>query len=313
MGARSDLPEPLSGRGLTASALQKHGIGRSRLRSALMISLGSGVYVPHELHARSNQRELHLLRAHAVAQDHPQMWLSHSTAALIHQLHLPRRISADERIHLSSSSECPKRVVRRGVMSHQRSARPEDVVERDGALVSSPARVWLELAEICTERELVMLGDQLVRNPYFRYEGRKEPHSSLDLLHEALTETRGFRGRRRALGALDQIRPGADSPAETLLRLRLVEHGLAEPELQVPARADGSGPKGDMGYPTLRIIIQYEGSTHFDADQLRSDHRRDNIFQAEGWLVLRFNAEDYRDGFRRAAETVRRAIAARRA
>ncbi|WP_106122304.1 endonuclease domain-containing protein [Nesterenkonia sandarakina] len=66
-----------------------------------------------------------------------------------------------------------------------------------------------------------------------------------------------------------------------------------------------------MAYQAWKIAIQYEGDTHFTPEQQRADQRRDNIFIAEGWRVLRFNAEDAREGFQRAVAQVRAALALR--
>lgn len=175
--------------------------------------------------------------------------------------------------------------------------------------MSSPARTWLDVASLCSVRELIILGDQLVRPPYPRFEARTAPHATPEALAALLGRSRGAPGRRRCLAALTWVRVGADSVQETLLRLVLIQAGLPEPELQVPAQPGFRwSPRADLGYPALKIAIQYEGDTHFTPQQQRADQRRDNIFLAEGWRVLRFNSEDSREGFQRAAAQVRAAL-----
>lgn len=311
MGLPLELPPSLRDRALTRNVLIAHGVNPQRLRGAHMRPLGSGVYVPRHLAERLEPQSLHLLKARAIVAETPGARLSHTTAALLHGFWLPARLSRDPTVHLTYPSESG-RLVRNGVTSHRRVVRPEDVQQHEGIDVSSPLRTWLELAPLCTTQELVVLGDQLIRQPYARYEGRHRPYATQGELRETLDTTRRFPGRRRAVEALGLVRCGADSPPETLLRLALVEAGLPEPELQIPLHEDGSGRRADMGYRQARIVIQYEGAGHFDADQLRADQRRDNEFFAAGWVVLRFNAEDLRDGFRRAVTLVRQALAARR-
>ncbi|GAA1149479.1 hypothetical protein GCM10009672_22230 [Nesterenkonia lutea] len=160
--------------------------------------------------------------------------------------------------------------------------------------------------------ELIILGDQLVRRPYPKFDGRSKAHATIQELQALLDHSHGAPGRRRCLAALGSIRMGSDSVQETLLRLALVRAGLPEPELQVPAQPGRrSSPRADLGYPAWKIAIQYEGDTHFTPVQQRADQRRDNVFLAAGWLVLRFNLEDSREGFAQAAEQVRAAIARR--
>lgn len=310
MGLPQELPPSLRGRALTRKLVVSHGLNPQRLRGAHMVPLGSGVHVPTALAETLDPQRLHLMKAQAIAEQTPGARLSHTTAAMLHGFWLPSRLSRDRTVHLTYPSQTG-RLVREGVQSHRCAVRPEDIQRQDGMTASSRLRTWLELAPLCTVHELVILGDQLVRQPYPRYEHRHRPYAAVDDLEEALDSARRFRGRRRALEAVALVRCGSDSPPETLLRLALVEAGIPEPELQLPLHDDGRGRCADMGYRHARIVIQYEGAGHFDADQLRADQRRDNEFFAEGWLVLRFNADDLRDGFRRAAVVVRQALAGR--
>ena len=178
-----------------------------------------------------------------------------------------------------------------------------------GVPVTTPARTWFDLAARCSLTSVVAFGDQLVRQPRQRFEGRDEPFASLRELVGVVEEAGRVPGKARAKEALGLIRAGADSFKETQLRLALVDAGLPEPELQVPA--DPAGPfshPADMGYPGLKIAIQYDGGTHFDPDQQRRNQRRDNDFHARGWLLLCYNSSDAQNGFRRAVSQVRSAV-----
>lgn len=309
MVRRRPLPSTLLNRAFTASTARALGIDKDRLSASDVVPLGAGVHAPAALVASASPADRDLLVARALAAEAPEVWLSHTTAARMRGLHLPPHLEQDHRVHLSQAPAPDTRVERAGVVGHRSTVRSHDIVTLDGVRASSPARTWLELAASCSIRQLVVLGDQLVRRPYARYEGRAEPFATRDELSEVLAGTRRVRGRRRALAALDEVRCGADSPPESLLRLALIDAGLPEPALQVPADpSDPLSPPTDLAYPEWKIAIQYDGETHYTPERHRTDQHRDNVFRAAGWVVLCFHREDLRAGFRGAVAMVRTAL-----
>lgn len=48
----------------------------------------------------------------------------------------------------------------------------------------------------------------------------------------------------------------------------------------------------DMGYPQLKLAMEYDGRGHLEAWQHASDARRLNKLDASGWSILRFTAAD---------------------
>lgn len=308
MRKSQDLPPALEGRPLTAGLLQKYGVSPHRLRRSDLVPLGSGVYLPHNLTEGTDESSLLRFRAMALVDDVEGSWLSHATVCQLRQWPLPAK-AQQAAVHLSVDRASRNRVRRAGVVGHRRRVHASAIQDVKGTPMSSPALTWLEVTGSLCADDLVVLGDHLVRHPYLAYEGRSAPYTHAERLQEMLNRHPLLPGRARALEALSLIRVGADSPAETKLRLALLRAGLPEPELQVPSRP--GGPRADLGYPDLRIAIQYEGSVHLSPEQVRADQRRDTIFSADGWLILRFNLDDYRDGFRRAATEVRAAIAHR--
>ncbi|MFD1713225.1 endonuclease domain-containing protein [Amnibacterium flavum] len=75
---------------------------------------------------------------------------------------------------------------------------------------------------------------------------------------------------------------GAESPLESIVRLRLQRMGL-EPVIQLPIgkyRADIV--IGD------RLVIECDGTQHATAEQFVRDRDRDALFAARGYRVLRF-------------------------
>lgn len=105
-----------------------------------------------------------------------------------------------------------------------------------------------------------------------------------------------------------------DEYVEILAADILVAAGLPVPVHQFHVqRRDGTSAFFDLAYPELRIGIETEGRIHLREDVHQEDHTRRNQLLLDGWVVLHFT---YADVTRRPAyvvETVRAAIAARRA
>lgn len=120
---------------------------------------------------------------------------------------------------------------------------------------------------------------------------------------------RGLKALRRALRLVDG---GAESPYESLTRLILVQGGLPAPQTQVPVM-DGQGSVVayvDMGWPELRVAVEYDGAQHWtDARQRRRDIERLADLEALGWIVIRVSSDMVRtpavivDRTRRALES----------
>lgn len=301
-----ELPEELRDQAFTRADLRRLELHEDRARRSDIRS------VAHGLHSSAQARRDSLQDALRLARTLPECWISHATAARLYGWELPRRLGEDETIHLSQPRESNRRIRRPEVVSHRQSIVSADQCMVEGARVASPARTWLDLAAMLREVELICFGDHLVRTPYPKFEGRREPYTTIRELRETLARVSGVQGRRRALTAVTHVRVGADSAAETLLRLSLVRAGLPEPALQVPLHpGDPLSRYADLGYAGIKIAIQYDGASHFSADRAIADQRRDNAFLAAGWIVLRFNARDYAEGFVSAARQVRGAIAHR--
>ncbi|MFC0503820.1 endonuclease domain-containing protein [Micromonospora costi] len=94
-------------------------------------------------------------------------------------------------------------------------------------------------------------------------------------------------GGRRARWIFSLADPGAQSPPESHLRVRLVLAGLPRPVAQHPVRLpSGLVLHPDLAWPRYRVAVEYDGVWHADADQLHRDRRRLNQLVSAGWLVL---------------------------
>lgn len=308
MTPRSQMPAELQNCVFSVRQALDAGVTRSRLRARDITGLAAGLY------AHGVDEPTELARAAALRYWRPELWLSHASAARAHGLWIPPSIARDPRLHVSLP-RLQRTVRAAGFAGHAMIARADDVLRFDGvahapaglaAAVSSPVRTWLDLAPLLSLEELIVLGDQLVRRPYPRLDGRSEPWATLSGLDARLNDHRGMSGTGMARRALDLIRVGSDSPPETRMRLAIMRAGLPEPELQV--RLDERDPHwiaADMGYRGSRLALHYEGAHHRTPEQFERDIRRDEAFSARGWRNLRFTREDWRQGFGRAVIQLR--------
>lgn len=170
--------------------------------------------------------------------------------------------------------------------------------------MSSPAAMFIELATVLSEDDLVAVGDALILDPYELDPRDIRPWTTLPELEAACrVRTPGNRAARRALA---QVRQGSESRPETLLRLLLLRAGLPEPALGVELSDDGGRWIGrfDMVYAQARVVVEYDGDQHrtsriqYEKDMVRIDRAI-----AAGWTVIRVRS---RGLFRARNETVAR-------
>lgn len=99
---------------------------------------------------------------------------------------------------------------------------------------------------------------------------RPEPLVTREELTVAVERHSGAAGVKHCREALPQLRSPVDSPPETMLRLAIISRGLPEPRVNCPVPVRGGVLHADLGYPDLKIAIEYEGAYHFDDGPLRA-------------------------------------------
>ncbi|MEV1153912.1 DUF559 domain-containing protein [Micromonospora chokoriensis] len=119
-------------------------------------------------------------------------------------------------------------------------------------------------------------------------------------------------GGRRARWIFDLADPGAQSPPESQLRVRLVLGGLPRPVTQHPIQL----PTGlilhpDLAWPDFRVAVEYDGRWHADPEQLHRDRRRLNLLVGAGWLVLHVTSRRLQKEFPAVLSEVRSALISR--
>ncbi len=128
-------------------------------------------------------------------------------------------------------------------------------------------------------------------------------------LSAQLPRFRGARGVRQ----LRQLVPWADrraeSPAESLTRLRLYDDGLPAPAVQYEVRNVVGAViyRLDLAYPELKLAIEYDGEEHHtSSDDRAHDLRRRDYLRRLGWTIVVLTAADVYGRDPQAAVIVRR-------
>ena len=163
-----------------------------------------------------------------------------------------------------------------------------DVVELDGLRVTSPASTALALAMTLPRPFALSAVDAILRS------GKAD----LWALRAASAACEGRRGYSQSQDILRHADRRAESPAESWLRLRLLDAGFGRPDLQI--RVDGPSRvyRLDVGYPDRPIDGRKLG-LEYDSDQWHSSTRqqsRDETRRAEldglGWHIISVRRTD---------------------
>jgi len=215
-----------------------------------------------------------------------QVAFSHVTAAELLGAPLPAAIREDDRLHVSIPAG-GRAVQAASVVGHTLTA--WTTMSFRGLPLTTPEQTWLDLAAVLGRDALVAVGDWLV--------SYRRPMTTPEALANIVRSAPGRRGIATARAALTLVRTRSESPAETRLRLILLDAGLPEPWLNyVIHRPDGSFlARVDMAYPLERVILEYEGDGHrVDREIWFRDIQRREHLEDLGWRVVRITAADLR-------------------
>ncbi len=283
------------------------------VRRGWWVRLHHGVYTDAEtLEAAMDDRSRHLLSCLAAIRALPEPAFAFAvTSALVHSLPVDRDASgtvtvvrdlgADQRA-LTRRITTGTRLTDIRVHSHRLSAADLTVVNsiptvsRDVAAVSTACQ--------CSDEWAVVILDAAAWQ-------RPEAVSRLATVAEDWPRLRGIGTVRRAL---PHVRSGAQTPLETISRLRLMACGLPEPRLQVPLfDADGLIGYADMGWDQWRVVGEADGRVKYETrDDLIAEKRREDRIRAAGYGVVRWDWREIHSAPDRVAERVRAAARSQR-
>jgi very-short-patch-repair endonuclease len=260
--AQLDLRRPF-----TRSQALVAGISDGALRGPRFQRLCHGVYVSRGAEVSARTRVEAVLLVHSGS-----AYASHASAGRIYGLPLP--VLPEE--HVTVQHRRDRR--RAGAVRHHLAAPGAAVRVLHGVRVSTPDRLFVELAEQLDLVDLVVAGDALVRWH------RVDPA-------QLVAAAQGASGRvgRLARRAASLVRRDVDSPTESKLRMLLVLAGLPEPVVNHKVRwPDGEVRfRFDLSYPKIKVLVEYDGRQHRDdLDRWDADLARRDWLDAEGWIVV---------------------------
>lgn len=257
------VPSGLIGRPFTIADAAAAGVGRRALQGPQFASVHRGVFRATET------PETFDLRVRAALRVLPD------DAALSHQSALTWAGYdgfSDETLHFSTASG--RRIDRPGIVVHRRQFQLRSSFVRH-VPVLHPARTFVDVATDVDDRELLRIGDWLVRR------------GLVDLL-----DLRGFvlqshlDGVQRARRVAPLVRERVDSVRESDVRWIVWASGLPVPEPNAPI-LDEAGvrvAKGDLVYRRERVIVEHDGWHHErDAAQRQRDHLRRERLESLGY------------------------------
>lgn len=271
---RRRIPTRLTGPATRAMA-QAAGISDEALRHRDVVRLSRDTYLP-----RATAGDLGA-RVDAVLLTAPEgAVVSHATAAALWGVDIPLQPD-DGRVHITVSTGSAVRA-RADRSVHRSPLTADEVTERRGVPVTTPARTWRDLAAVLREPALLAVADQfLVR------------HATYADLQQELELRPSGRGAARARAVLPLADRRAGSPMESVLRWLLHEARVPTPDLQYVVRDDhGFLGKVDMAWPEQRVLVEFDGDVHRDRKVFVDDLRRQNGLVLAGWTILRFSSAD---------------------
>lgn len=173
---------------------------------------------------------------------------------------------------------------------HQLALAADDLVRlRCGARATTADRTAIDLARTLPRIDVLPVLDAALAA------GACTPES----LAAELARHAGFRGVRQARELVPLADPAPQSPQESRLRLRCHDAGLPPPTPQFPVMDSRGRPRRwlDLAWEEAKVGLEYDGEVgHSGRQNLRSDRRRHNFLQHDGWAM--FYATDldvYRD------------------
>ena len=223
--------------------------------SGALERIAPGVYrVPVELEDREPWemvRADHLRRSREAQAVHPGHVVSHQSAAVVHGLQL--RLHPAMSVHLTSVERAPCSRREDGLELHHADSVTNDVVIVDGVRTTTLARTIADVLRTSRLPQSVAVLDAAVRD------GLITAHAVRSVLN---TQVR-WRGRPRALLALDLHDPRRESWLESYSFVTLHELGLPVPTPQVEVLDEGFHFVGRVDGLLATVFLEADGASKY--------------------------------------------------
>jgi hypothetical protein len=175
-----------------------------------------------------------------------------------------------------------------GVRGRRLELPVEHITLIDGFAITTPARTWMDCAALVSWRDIVAMGDGLLRS-------RLATPSELSRM---VAWGRGRRGIKAARAALPVLDAASESPGESWVRALLARSRLPRPICNLSVTVDGWTFRLDLGWPDQRVAVEYDGEEfHGPKYTARDAWRREKLREA-GWIILVVRKDDLADGAR---------------
>lgn len=251
------------------SALVRRGLVRRLIESVYVVA-----QLPDSLDLRLAALRL-VIPERAVVTDRTAGWLHGATMVLAPGDHLVLpKVSAFHRGR-------GRRLCNELAASGQRMMPNDHVMEIGGIRVTTPLRTACDLGRLLHRDAAFAALDAMLRLGAFDQE---------ELL-QAIAWFKGRRGVRQLRWLAPLSDPRAESPPESVLRLRWLDCAdLPRPEPQRPVRAPDWAPGDsywiDLGVDELRFGVEYDGEDFHGVDRAEHDVRRRTwITEEQGWTL----------------------------
>jgi hypothetical protein len=272
----------------TVADARASGISRQRLRRLLgqgqVRKVLRGVYqsveAPDTIESRAQAAAL-VMPPYAVVCDRTAAWIHGVDVVRYREVEVPPPLDV---VVLRYSRRQNRSEWRNG----ERDLAPDDVMRVTGLRVTTPLRTALDLGCKLPRRDALAAVDEFMRV----HELTKD-----DLRRELprYFRRRGVVQLRAVVSAAD---PRPESPAESWVRMSIIDAGLPMPEIQYSVVVDGTERyRLDLAYPLHRICVEYDGvDFHTAADDRNADEKRREWLREQGWTVLVLTKDDLRKG-----------------
>jgi hypothetical protein len=171
-----------------------------------------------------------------------------------------------------------------GIVLHNDTLSPDEIVARRGIAVTTAARTAFDLGRRYGRTLAVIRVDALLQATDLKL-------ADIDLL---VDRHRGTRGTVQLREVVELADPGAESPQETRTRLVLTYAGLRPTKTQIDVfgRYGAHIHRIDMGWPEYKVGVEYDGEQHWTNPAIRArDIDQQAELEALGWRIIRVSAE----------------------
>ncbi|MBK8458852.1 MAG: hypothetical protein IPL43_00400 [Micropruina sp.] len=169
---------------------------------------------------------------------------------------------------------------------------PDEVTQAQGVQVTTPSRTVIDLARTASFEQAVVVADAALRIGVTYQD-----------LADGLERAKGLPGVGQARRVLAFADGRAESPWESISRVRMAQVGLPAPQLQCVIRTAGGEfvARGDFGWTAERTIGEFDGKVKYAdllkpgqtaADVVIREKRREGQIRAQGWWPVRWGAAE---------------------